>query len=157
MEANKTFYLTEQGLVKLKQEIAGLEEERKERLGKTAPNAFASEELNAEFVSFIDEIDAVETKIEELEYILHHHQIIKAPPIKERGKVGLGAKIQVEIDGQNDEFFITDGYEANPSLGIISRESPIGKALMGKKVGDKAVVPVSQTVKIEYKIQKITY
>jgi len=157
MEANKTFYLTQEGLEKIRQEISGLQEERKVKLGKTAPNAFASEELNSEFVSFIDEMDAIETKLDELEHILQNHQIIKRPLVKNRGSVGLGAKVKVEIDGSDDEFFIVDTYEVNPSLGIISRESPIGKTLLGKRVGDKASIQVSPAIKIEYKIKKITY
>jgi len=102
-------------------------------------------------------MDAIETKLDELEHILQNHQIIKRPLVKNRGSVGLGAKVKVEIDGSDDEFFIVDTYEANPSLGIISRESPIGKTLLGKRVGDKASIQVSPAIKIEYKIKKITY
>jgi len=155
MDANKVYYLTEQGLEKLRQDFAQLKETRKARLGKEAPSAFYSEELNSEFVSFRDEMDVLDAKLEEIEYVLKNHEIIKPPAMSERNKVNLGAKVKVEINGQTDDFMIVGTWEANPALGMISNESPVGRALLGKKVGEAATI--SSPIKIEYKIKKITY
>jgi len=155
MGVNKAYYLTEQGLDKLKQEFARLKELRKSKLGKEAPSAFYSEELNSEFVSFRDDMDVLDAKLEEIEYVLNNYEIIKLPPMSERDKINLGAKVKVEIEGEIDEFIMVGTWEANPALGMISNESPVGMALMGKKAGDMAIV--NSPVKIEYKIKKITY
>ena len=155
MSANKAYYLTEQGLDKLKEEFTQLKELRKSKLGKEAPSAFYSEELNSEFVSFRDDMDVLDAKLEEIEYVLNNHEIIKLPPASERDKINLGAKVKVEIEGEIDEFIIVGTWEANPALGMISNESPVGMALMGKKAGDMATI--NSPVKIEYKIKKITY
>ncbi|MDD5750623.1 MAG: GreA/GreB family elongation factor [Candidatus Pacebacteria bacterium] len=155
MNVNKVYYLTEQGLSKLKQELEQLKELRKTKLGKEAPSAFYSEELNSEFVSFRDDMDALDAKLEEMEYILNNYEIIKPPAVSGRDKVNLGAKVRVEINGEIDEFVMVGTWEANPALGMISNESPVGMALMGKKAGETALV--NSSVKIEYKIKKITY
>lgn len=155
MNVNKIYYLTKQGLEKLKQDFEQLKEIRKAKLGKEAPSAFYSEELNSEFVSFRDDMDILDAKLDEMEYVLNNYELIKPPALSERDKIGLGAKVKVEIDGQTDEFRIVGTWEANPSLGIISNESPVGMALMGKKKGETAVI--SSPIKIEYKIKKITY
>ena len=57
------------------------------------------------------------------------------------------------MDGQKDEYVIVSSVEANPTEGKISNESPVGKALLGSKVGD--VVTVASSVKSTYKIVDI--
>ena len=69
--------------------------------------------------------------------------------------VDLGAKVKIDIAGKKDEFMIVGTLEANPSLGKISNESPVGRALLGHKVGDEIVV--SSPMKTTYKIKKIKY
>ena len=59
------------------------------------------------------------------------------------------------MDGQKDEFVIVGTLEANPALGKISNESPVGKALLGHKIGDEVVV--SSPMKTTYKIRNIKY
>jgi transcription elongation factor GreA len=63
--------------------------------------------------------------------------------------------VVVEVNGEEDEFQIVGTLEANPLLGKISNESPVGSALMGKKVGDEIII--SSPVKTVYKIKKIKY
>lgn len=155
MSPEKVFYLTKDGLKKVGEEYKKLKELRRVRLGKQAPSALYSEELNAEFVSFKEELDYLDSRIEELEYILKNFEIIKPPSFKERNRVCLGASVAVEIDGQTDEFLIVGTLEANPSLGRISNESPVGKALLGCKVGDEVVI--NSPIRVVYKIKKIKY
>jgi transcription elongation factor GreA len=69
--------------------------------------------------------------------------------------VGVGAKIRVDVAGQKEEFILVGTLEANPALGKISNESPVGKALLGHKIGDEVVVP--SPVEIKYKIKNIKY
>lgn len=67
----------------------------------------------------------------------------------------MGSKIMVDIGGDIDRFTIVGTLEANPSLGLISNESPVGMALLGHKVGDTIIV--SSPIKTTYKIKKIQY
>ncbi len=69
--------------------------------------------------------------------------------------VNLGAKVKIEVTGKNDEFMIVGTLEANPNLGMISNECPVGKALLGHKVGDE--ITISSPIKTTYKIKGIKY
>jgi transcription elongation factor GreA len=111
--------------------------------------------LNPEYLAFQEDVSFLEARIIELENTLKDVELIK-PPKKEKQKiVGLGATVLVSVDGQNDEFTLIGSLEANPSIGRISNESPVGKALLGHKVGDEVVV--SSPVETIYKIKKIKY
>ena len=81
--------------------------------------------------------------------------MIKAPARDKQSIVGLGAKVKIDVDGQRDEFVLVGTLEANPALGKISNESPVGRALLGHKIGDEVVV--SSPIKITYKIKDIKY
>jgi len=103
-----------------------------------------------------EDLEILERKTEELENILKNYQIIKFPPKAKQNIVDLGAKVFLEdSSGQKVKFQIVGTLEANPFLEKISNESPVGKALLGCKVGEK--VDIDSPVKLEYKILKITY
>jgi len=152
----KIFYITKEKLRELKKEYEELLSlEHKKSLGPEAPKILESEDLNPEFVSFQEDVGFLRSRIDELKNILEHHELIKNPPRDKRGVVGLGAKVKIDVDGQRDEFVVVGTLEANPALGKISDESPVGKALLGHRVGD--VVVVSSPIKITYKIKNIKY
>lgn len=152
----KRFYLTKQKLKELEQEHESLVVfERSKTIGEEAPRVLESEDLNPEFLSFQEDMSFLRSRITELENILNNHELIKNPSGQNKNIIGLGAKVLVSIDGEKDEFLITGTLEANPSLGRISNESPVGKALMGRKVGEEVVV--SSPIKTIYKIKKIKY
>ncbi len=152
----KTFYITKAKLQELKKEHEELLDfERKKALGQEAPKIFESEDLNPEFVSFQEDIGFLRSRIDELKNIIDHHELIRNPTKDKRVLVGLGAKVKIDIDGQKDEFVIVGTLEANPALGKISNESPVGKALLGHKIGDEVVI--SSPVKTTYKIKNIKY
>ena len=152
----KTFYITKVKLHELKKEYEELLDfESKKALGQEAPKIFESEDLNPEFVSFQEDIGFLRSRIDELKNILDHHELIKNPAKDKQILVGLGAKVKIDIDGQKDEFVIVGTLEANPALGKISNESPVGKALLGHKIGDEVVI--SSPVKTTYKIKNIKY
>lgn len=152
----KIFYITKGKLRELKKEYESLLDiERKKALGQEAPKILESEDLNPEFVSFQEDIGFLRSRIDELKNILEHYELIKSPAKDKQQVVGLGAKVRIAVDGQRDEFTIVGTLEANPALGKISNESPVGRALLGRKVGDEVII--SSPVKIAYRIKNIKY
>jgi len=151
----KIFYITKGKLQELKKEYEEfIKLERHKNTGE-APRAFESEDLNPEFISFQEDMSFLRSRILELNNILEHYELIKNPPKEQKNIVGLGAKVKISVDGKKDEFIIVGTLEANPALGKISNESPVGKVLLGHKPGDEVVV--SSPIKTVYKIKKIKY
>lgn len=149
------YYLTKEGLEEIKKEYEKLLKEKKAKSREEAPPFLHSEDLNAEFVSFREDFDYLGSRIAELEHILKNYELVKLPPKKERDKINLGARVKIEVNGQEDEFMIVGTLEANPTAGKISNESPVGRALLGHKAGDEVVV--SSPVKVVYKIKTVRY
>ena len=150
------FYITKEKLHELEKEYEILLDfERKKTLGQEAPKILESDDLNPEFVSFQEDVGFLRSRIDELKNILEHHEVIKKPTKDKLSIIGLGAKVKIDINGKKDEFVITGTLEANPALGKISNESPVGRALLGHKIGDAVVVDAP--VKITYKIKSIKY
>ena len=155
MAKERKFYLTKKGLKNIEKEYKIL---KKLRIAKTkgeAPKVLESEDLNPEFLSFQEDLSFLEVRIAELENVLKNAELIKSPSKKEQSRTAVGARVVVEVDGDKDEFVIVGTLEANPSLGKISNESPVGKALLGHKVGDEVIV--SSPIKTTYKVKKIKY
>ncbi len=149
------FYLTKEGLEKIKKEYKEILLLKQEKIHNETPVAFHSEELETEFVAFKEDIELLDAKTDELEYILNNVEIIKEPSVENRDSVKLGAKVVVEVNGKDEQFTLVGTLEANPIEGKISNESPVGRALFGKKVG--SVVQINSPEKISYKIKKISY
>lgn len=150
---SKSFRLTKEGVAELKEELESLVAERgsiAERI-KTA-REFGDLSENAEYQSARQEQERNENRIDEIENILQNSELIKAP--RSDGKVVLGSKVSLKNDGKTKEFQVVGTVEADPLEGKISDESPIGQALLGKKVGDEVEIktPVDTTV---YKITDI--
>ncbi len=150
------FYLTENGLEKILKEYKNILLLKQEKLKTETPVAFHSEELDTEFVAFKEEIELLEAKIADLEYILNNVEIIQEPLGDSIDTIQLGAKVLVEVDGKEDnEIVLVGTLEADPVGGKISNESPVGKAIFGKKVGD--IIQLVAPTKTNYKIKKISY
>ncbi len=153
---SKTFYITKEKLQELKKEYEKLVIfERSKTVDEEAPKIFESEDINPEFISFQEDMSFLRSRISELKNILEHYELIKNPAKGGQNIVGLGAKVKVDIGKEKDEFIIVGTLEANPALGKISNESPVGRALFGHKTGDEIVV--SSPVKTTYKIKNIKY
>ncbi len=155
MNIEKKFYLTAKGLENIKKEYKVLRALRAVKIDGEAPRVLESEDLNPEFVSFREDVGLLDQRIAELENILKNVKLIKFPSKEKRNIIRLGADVVVDVGGNKDEFKIVGTLEANPSLGKISNESPVGRALLGRRVGDEAVI--SSPIEVIYKIKKIRY
>ncbi|OGZ18145.1 MAG: hypothetical protein A2V72_01855 [Candidatus Nealsonbacteria bacterium RBG_13_37_56] len=151
----KKFYLTKKGLEDLKKEYETLKGLRSAKIKGESPKLWESEDLNPEYLSFQEDLEFLETRLAELENVLDNFSLIEKPSKDKLGVVDLGATVTVQVDGAKDEFVVVGTLEANPALGKISDESPVGHALLGSKVGDEIIV--SSPVKTIYKIKKIKY
>lgn len=152
---SQKFYLTKEGLKELKKEYEDLKKIRIAKTKDEAPSILESEDINPEYLSFKEDIDLLESRLLDLENILKHAEIIKKPKGKKAELIDLGATVDIEINGKENEFTLVGTFEANPELGKISNESPVGRALIGRKAGDE--VEVSFPVKRRYKIRKVKY
>lgn len=150
----KLFHLTEEGVAELKAELAKLVGERSEvaeRI-KTA-REFGDLAENAEYQVARQEQEKNEARISELEHIIANVEIIKSS--KKDSKVRLGSKVTLEGQGgKKKEFQVVGTVEADPLEGKISDESPIGQALLGKKVGDQVEIKTPAET-ISYKVAAI--
>lgn len=149
----KLFHLTQTGIDELKAELANLVSQRPavaERIKYARELGDLSE--NAEYQTAREEQDRLETRISEVNHILKNVQTIKKP--KSNGEVKLGSTVKLK-DGVTQTFQVVGTIEADPLNGKVSDESPIGKALLGKKVGDKLELKTPTETAI-YKIISIS-
>ncbi|MBR2864645.1 transcription elongation factor GreA [Candidatus Saccharibacteria bacterium] len=143
----KTVNLTRQGKEDLEKELEELISRRPqiaERL-QTA-RAFGDLSENQEYSDARAEQKTVENRIAEIEEILKNAKIIRN---MSHDKVTMGATVTVTLSGKKFTYSIVGPVEANPLEGKISDQSPIGKALMGKKVGDSYELPNGNKGKIQ--------
>ncbi len=134
----KRFRLTQQGVDELRAEVDALVAKRPivaEAIRSAREMGDLSE--NAEYQTARQEQERNEARISELENILQSVEIIKKP--SGGHKVQLGSKVKLS-NGSVKEFQVVGTVEADPLNGKISDESPIGQALLGKKVGDSVEI-----------------
>lgn len=141
----KQYHLTPEGKSELENELSELIAKRSEIAEKIA-NARDYGDLseNAEYDAAREEQAMLESRIAELEEILKNADIIK-PTKSSTVKVGSTVKLE---NGKKVTYKVVGPVEADPLAGKISNESPIGSALIGKKVGDKVTIttPKGQVV-----------
>ncbi len=148
-------YLTSEGEEKLKAELEELKGPKREELSARLRSAIQMGDLseNADYHKAKEDQGFLEGRIQELEAILRNSTIIEKS--KSTGIVVIGSKVTIQEDGFDPETYDLVGpTEADPRQGKISHESPIGKALMDKKVGDFAEAETPGG-KIKFKIIKI--
>lgn len=113
---------------------------------------------NAEYDEAKNDQAMIENRINEIEDILKNAKVIDEDEIS-TDKVGIGSKIKIKEVGKKTDslltFKIMSSNEINPKKGIISNESPIGRAVWGKKLGDKVEVELPGGVKKNFKIMEI--
>ena len=134
-------FLTEEGLKKLEHELEHLRTVRRAEIAERLHQAMEDGELieNAEYEAAKNEQAFVEGRILTIEVMLNNAVIIRGDG--PQGQVHLGSVVTVrEEGGAPEKYFIVGAAEADPRQGRISNESPLGRALMGRKVGDEVKV-----------------
>lgn len=153
---SKDIYITKNGLKKLEEESKELTSVKKKEVAtriKTAKE-FGDLSENGEYDDAQNERAFIEGRIAEIEHILKNAKIIEDIACKHTNEVCVGHTVMVQLERGEAQFKIVGSYEADPEMGLISNESPIGDALLGKKVGDEIVVKVPAG-EMKYKIKKI--
>ncbi|MFZ6021235.1 MAG: transcription elongation factor GreA [Chloroflexota bacterium] len=149
-------YLTQEGLIRLQQELDYLKGPAREQLAKRLRAAIEQGDLseNADYSAAKEEQGFLEGRIRELEQLLSNVIIIDHVE-KNLNEIGIGDYVTIQEENfEPERYHLVGPKEADPSNGKISHESPIGKALMGHKVGDVVVVDTPNG-EIRLKILKI--
>ena len=145
-----TVKLTKEGLEALKKELIDLRDVKRPKLVDRLANARSQGDLseNSDYQSAKEELEFLDGRIEELEEVVKGASVV---PVSKAGGVDVGTKVTVKVGGNKIIFNIVGEWEADPVNKKISHESPLGKALFGKKVGEKVEVE-APAGKIEYQI-----
>lgn len=151
---NKLYRLTKDGIKELEDELASLIAKR----GPIAEAIKTARELgdlaeNAEYQAARQDQERTEARISEIEHILRNTETIKES--KGDSKVRLGSQVTLKNNGKTKEFKVVGTVEADPLEGKISDESPLGKAVINKKVGDEVEI-VTPAETASYKIVEIS-
>jgi transcription elongation factor GreA len=136
--ANNVVYLTSKGLKKLQEELEHLRTVKRKEVARRLHEAMEDGELieNAEYEAAKNEQAFVEGRILEIEHLIAQAQVIKKGRTS-KDLVQIGSTVVVKEDGKKPETYtIVGAAEANPKEGLISNESPLGRALLDHKVGD---------------------
>ena len=147
-------FLTKEGFQKLQDELDFLRKVKRQEVAERLHEAMEGGELieNAEYEAAKNEQAFVEGRIQELDALLASAKIIEDNGKKKSSIVQLGSKVTIKEGNFDPETFTIVGIaEANPREGKISNESPIGKAILGQKVGEAVKVETpngTYTVKI---------
>jgi transcription elongation factor GreA len=150
----KEFYLTKDGVEKLKSELDDLVKIQRPAVAARLKEAKEYGDLseNSQWDDAKDQQAFIEGRISEVENILRNVVVISAP--KKKDKVDIGSTVHLELEDGTQTYTIVGSTEANPTEGKISNESPIGKALMGKTKGEEVEISVPSGTMV-YKIKHI--
>lgn len=130
----KTYQLTDAGRQELEQELVQLKNRRGEIADKIADaRGYGDLSENAEYDAAREEQGLVETRIAEIEDVLMNAESIRGGS---SDVVGLGSQVTLSGSDKEVTYTVVGPVEADPIAGKVSNESPIGQALMGKKLGD---------------------
>ena len=140
--SEKLQYLTSAGLAKLKEELEQLINEKRLEISTRLREAILQGDLseNADYIATKEEQGFVEGRIQELDYIISNAKII-SDRSGNTDEVSIGSNVTIqEGDFEHEDYHLVGANEANPQEGKISNESPIGKAILGKKKGETVIV-----------------
>ncbi len=148
----KTYQITAEGKKELEAELEHLKGRRGEIADKIAEaRDYGDLSENAEYDAAREDQGIVETRIAEIEDILQNAEIITRV---KKGVVGLGSVVKLKKGSKTVQYTVVGPVEADPLEGKISNESPIGQALMGKKIGDTATITTPKG-EITYQITSV--
>lgn len=136
---NSFIPVTQNGLDTLKADLAELKDLKRPALVERLSLARSMGDLaeNSDYISAKEELEFMDGTIDELEEMIKNAKVTSP---KAGDKIDFGHHVTVKIDSTTTKFQIVGDPEANPSQKKISHTSPLGMALMGKKVGDKVEV-----------------
>lgn len=135
----KAVPITRAGLTRLEQELDHLQRVRRQEVADRIRQAkeLASAQNNPEYDDAKNERALVEGRIQELEHMIQHAYLIDEESARHSDTIRLGSRVSVVGPGDRaQEFTIVGAAEASPTSGRISNESPVGRNLLGKRVGD---------------------
>lgn len=147
----KKFILTKEGLAHLQGEYDKLTKIQRPAVASRIQTAreFGDLAENSEYDAAKEEQSLLESRITDLELILHKAELIQ--PTEKTGVVVIGSTVVIEMNDEIHEFSIVGSVEADPALKKISNESPIGKALLNLRENESievAIGPVKSTIKV---------
>ena len=153
MTLNQQILLTKEGVKQLKEEYEELINQKRPVAVERLANARSEGDLteNSEYTAAKQDLAFIDGRITELKLILSEAKIVASHSKK---KVDVGCKVTLHVNGKREHFTIVGEWEADPMQKKISHSSPLGKALLGKKPGDKVEVE-APAGKILYKILHI--
>lgn len=149
--------ITTTGKNQLEQELAELTGPRRDAISKRLKSAIEMGDLseNADYKAAKEDQGFLEGRIQEIEAILSNAEITENTP-RNNGKVQIGSKVTIQEEGQKEETYnVVGASEADHKQHKISYFSPIGSALMDKRVGNIAEVILPNGSKVYYKVLKI--
>jgi transcription elongation factor GreA len=146
--------LTKTGLETLKRELAELLDVKRPKLVDRLSNARSQGDLseNSDYQSAKEELEFLDGRIDELTGVIQ--TAVVADGSKNGDGIGVGTKVTVKVNGKENVFNVVGDWEADPINKKISDSSPLGLALVGKRVGDKTEVE-APAGKILYEILAI--
>lgn len=149
----ETYKLTAQKIEELRQELQHIEEIEAPRLSDRLDQLRTTtlEEFDTSVPELLEAQAALEKRRKEIELMLSNHQIINP---HNKSEIDIGSTVTLKMGNLEVKYQIVETVEADPLQGKISRESVVGKALLGKKKGDKVEVDNGLVVN-EYEILSI--
>ncbi len=150
--------LTEEGLARLEKELEQLKTVRRPQVAERIRQAkeLASTQNNAEYDDAKNDQAFVEGRILTLEQLIQDARIINEEEAHHASSVQIGSTIHlVDSEGKRIQYTIVGSAEADPKAGRISNESPVGLALLGKRVGDEVQVSVPKGL-LRFTLTKIS-
>lgn len=150
----KKYQITQDGFNKLQKELEALTKNKRPNAISRLQTARAMGDLseNSEYTAAKEDLAFIEGRIQELEELMKNAQIVSQ--LKDTSMIDVGCSVTVEKDGSKINYFIVGEFEANPMENKLSHTSPIGQALLGKKIGELVSVEVPAG-RIVYKILDI--
>ena len=141
MVVDKPVYVTRKGLAELEEELRHLQSVKRPQTVEEMQEAKGDGDWmdQTEYMLVEEELAFLDGRIQELQHMIDHAQIIE--PGNEDNIVNIGETVTIQAsDGETEQYTIVGKAEADPSRGLISNESPLGKALLDHQIGDEVIV-----------------
>ena len=141
VKQDNAVYMTERGIRKAQDELDRLLSTDRPELLRYLQDARDGGDAgdNTEYIYLTQELDSIDRRIRDLKYRLEHAQLIEQ--VGEKETVTLGSTVVIRENGAVPETYtIVGSAEADPDQGCISNESPLGRALLERRIGEEVVV-----------------